>query len=283
MDINMFLDRYARWEVGSPHHSVILHEMFLHTAKQGQKEAEWMIHWGCQHGLLKLDPQADISAVWSVGPQTSREEFRDLYYQVYKLRRLPGSPSWGLEWIEKLTARVVPSLKDHLRQKEDKPLQGLEDPGLADIQPSRSKTPRRGRRGTSAERDLAKVREAHQRALATAAAWEEKIERLSQSNTWGQLDTCAHSQSHDCWRRRSSRWSRRHYRAWPEESHASFFEYSPPQWGPGSGEDVEVKLLLLDFNLEPLPELGPEVDHFLQEMAGSSEEDNGNMSSQNPL
>ena len=47
MDVNMFLDRYIRWEVGSPHHSVILHEMFLHAAKQGQKEAEQMICWGC--------------------------------------------------------------------------------------------------------------------------------------------------------------------------------------------------------------------------------------------
>ena len=40
MDVDMFLDRYARWEVGSPHCSFILHEMFLHAAEQGQKEAE---------------------------------------------------------------------------------------------------------------------------------------------------------------------------------------------------------------------------------------------------
>ena len=63
MDVDMFLDRYVRWEVGNPHWSVILHEMFLHTAKQGQKEVEQMICRGHQHGLLKLDLQADISAV----------------------------------------------------------------------------------------------------------------------------------------------------------------------------------------------------------------------------
>ena len=40
MDIDMFLDGYVRWEVGSPHNSIILHEMFLHAAKQGQKEVE---------------------------------------------------------------------------------------------------------------------------------------------------------------------------------------------------------------------------------------------------
>ena len=95
MDIDMFLDRYVRWEVGSPHCSVILHEMFLYAMEQGWKEAEWMICQGHWHGLPKLDPQADISAVWLVGPQTSKEEFRDLYYQVYKLRRLPGSRHGG--------------------------------------------------------------------------------------------------------------------------------------------------------------------------------------------
>ena len=62
-----------------------------------------------------------------------------------------------------------------------------------------------------------------------------------------------------------------------------FFEYSPPQWGPGSGEDEEAELPLLDFDLEPPPELGPEVDHLLQEPAGSMEEDDRNRSSPEPL
>ena len=40
MDVDMFLDRYIRCEVGSPHQSIILHEVFLHAAEQGWKEAE---------------------------------------------------------------------------------------------------------------------------------------------------------------------------------------------------------------------------------------------------
>ena len=53
----------------------------------------------------------------------------------------------------------------------------MENPGLTDIWPLRSQTPRRGRRDTSAERGgLAKAREAHQKALAIAAALEEEIE-----------------------------------------------------------------------------------------------------------
>ena len=37
-----------------------------------------------------------------------------------------------------------------------------------------------------------------------------------------------------------------------------------PQWSTGSGEDREAKPPLLDFDLEPLLELGPEVNCFLQ-------------------
>ena len=40
MDIDMFLDGYIRWEVGSLHHPIILHEMFLYAMEQGWKEAE---------------------------------------------------------------------------------------------------------------------------------------------------------------------------------------------------------------------------------------------------
>ena len=105
--------------------------------------------------------------------------------------------------MEELATETVSSLKDCLGWKGGKPLQGIEEPGLADVQPPNSKTLRRGRRDTSTEKDLAEVREAHQRALATAAALEEKIEQLSQSITQGWWDVHAHSQSQDHCRRRS--------------------------------------------------------------------------------
>ena len=40
MDVEMFLDGYAGWEVGSPHCPIILHEMFQHAMEQGWKEVE---------------------------------------------------------------------------------------------------------------------------------------------------------------------------------------------------------------------------------------------------
>ena len=94
----------GRWGLHCP---LILQEMFLQAAHSGRKEAEWMICQGHWHGLPHLDPQADVSTVQAVGPQTSREEIRDLYYQVYKLWRLPGSPQCWPEWMKELVGDVV--------------------------------------------------------------------------------------------------------------------------------------------------------------------------------
>ena len=208
-----------------------------------------------------MDLKADISTVQLVGPQTSREEFKSLYYRVYKLQRLLGSPLGEPEWIEELTAEVVSSLEDYLGQKGGEPLWTVEESGPTDIWPPRSKTPRRGRRDTSAERGLTEVREAHWRALATAAALAEEIEWLSPSITRGQLETCAHSRSQDCHRWKSRGQKRRCNPVHPEESHVPYFKYHSPWRGLECKEDEEA---LLDFDLEALPEFGLEVNCFLQ-------------------
>ena len=43
LDAELFLDEYSRWEIEGPHQSIILHDMFLHAAEQGWKEAERFI------------------------------------------------------------------------------------------------------------------------------------------------------------------------------------------------------------------------------------------------
>ena len=85
-------------------------------------------------------------------------------------------------------AEVVSSLEDCLRQKGGKSPWMTEEPGPINVWPLRSQTPRRGRRDASTESILAKAREAHQRALATAAILEEEIEWLSCPITRGQLE-----------------------------------------------------------------------------------------------
>ena len=47
IDIRLFLDEYPQWELGTPHQSVFLHEMFLHATDRGWKEGECMVCWGC--------------------------------------------------------------------------------------------------------------------------------------------------------------------------------------------------------------------------------------------
>ena len=44
IESKLFLDKYPWWGLGTPHWLVILHEMFLHAAGWGQKEAECMCH-----------------------------------------------------------------------------------------------------------------------------------------------------------------------------------------------------------------------------------------------
>ena len=42
IESKLFLDEYPWWDLGTPHWLVILHQMFLHAAERGQKEAERM-------------------------------------------------------------------------------------------------------------------------------------------------------------------------------------------------------------------------------------------------
>ena len=48
IELELFLDEYPWRGLGTPHQMVILHEMFLHAAGQGWKEAEHMCHQGHQ-------------------------------------------------------------------------------------------------------------------------------------------------------------------------------------------------------------------------------------------
>ena len=43
MDVELFLEGQAKWEADSPHHLMMLYEMFHHTTDEGQKEAEQMV------------------------------------------------------------------------------------------------------------------------------------------------------------------------------------------------------------------------------------------------
>ena len=266
MDVELFLEGQARWEQASPHHLMMLHEMFQHALEQGQKEVEQMVCWGHWQGLPKLDPEVDISTIQLVGPQTSRKVIKSLYYEVYKLWRLPGSPPRDSE----LVAEVVSSLEVHQGWEGSKMPQTMRKPKLTDVRPPRSRTPRRGRRDASVERSLTKVRGAHQKALAMVAPLEEEIEWLSCPLIRSWLEAWAHSRSRDHHRCRSRGLKRRHHQVWLEDCCAPYIEYHPSQRSlECEGDAVAAE----DLNLEELPELGPEVTCFLQGSAKSLEEE----------
>ena len=92
LDVDLFLEAQEQWAKDSPHHLVIFHEMFLHAASEGQKEAERVVCQGHQQYMPQLDPEVGIPTIQLVHPEIGREKLLDLYLEVYKLHRLPSSP-----------------------------------------------------------------------------------------------------------------------------------------------------------------------------------------------
>ena len=175
MDVELFLESEAQWEEDSPHRVAIMHEMFWHAAAKGRKEAEWIVCGGHRLNLPQLNVEVGIPTVQLVGPDTSKEELQELYLEVYKLHRLPGSPPGE----PALLNEVLSSLKDHQWQRVERASAAMARPHPEGPHSSRSGIPQKGKRDSSVERSLATICEAHQKALAAAATLVEEIERLS--------------------------------------------------------------------------------------------------------
>ena len=127
IDIGIFLDQYPRWELGTPHWSVILHEMFLHAAERGQKEVECMVCQGHQGSTSEPNPEAGHSAMELVGYCTSHKEICDIYQSVNLLRKLLGLPSCGDQLRRRKIHDIHSSFKDQLH-RHGYPATTREDP-----------------------------------------------------------------------------------------------------------------------------------------------------------
>ena len=106
LDMDLFLEGQEQWAKDSPHCLVILHEMFLYAASKGRKEAEQVVCQGCQWHMPQLDPEAGASAIQLVHPEIGREKLLDLYLEVYKLHRLPGSPPGELAILREVSSAL---------------------------------------------------------------------------------------------------------------------------------------------------------------------------------
>ena len=109
--------------------------MFVHAAELGWKQAERLICQGCQHGLPRLDPEADVPAILLVGYWTFWEKIRGLFHKVYMLKRLSVPPPCGPEWMEKATRDILSSLKDCLRHRRGEKSEGSGEPEPASACP----------------------------------------------------------------------------------------------------------------------------------------------------
>ena len=116
VESNLFLDEYPQWNLGSPHRSVILHEMFLHVESQGRKEVECMCHQGRRGCMRKPSSKEDQSALHLIDYHTSRKELRDVYYSIYNLNRVSGFPSCGKVKRVKVIWEILSSLQERLQR-----------------------------------------------------------------------------------------------------------------------------------------------------------------------
>ena len=249
IDTELFLNKYPQWELGTPHWSVILHKMFLHATKWGQKEAERLVCWGCQGSMWRPNLEVDQSTLELVGYWTSQKEIWDIYHSVYLLRRSPGLPPCGSQWRRKAIHDILSSLKGQLHQQVY-PTAAGETSGLMDECWSRPI------RRDSYEVTLWEIRAAHQRVLETAKVLRSDIERLS----WGVREaTQTHSWSHS--RRCSGSHNRSHLQGCsldrlPRSPSRSWlgrrvtFREPEVELGPvGGGEDYPSEPSILDVKL----------------------------------
>ena len=64
--------------------------------------------------MPQLNPEAGVPTIQLVGLEMTREELLEIYLEVYKLHRLPGSPPGEPAILEE----VLSSLPNHQRHEE---------------------------------------------------------------------------------------------------------------------------------------------------------------------
>ena len=172
VDVDLFLEAQEQWAKDSPHCLIILHEMFLHAASKGQKEAEQVVCQGHWQHMPQLDPEAGVPAIQLVHLEIDREKLLDLYLEVYKLHRLPSSPP-GEPAILKEVSSALPCHSPEEKGTPDTQRQ----PNHEDFHPPQSR-PSQWERESLLDRSLARVHEVHRKALLTAMTLEEEIKKL---------------------------------------------------------------------------------------------------------
>ena len=220
VEMELFLDEYPRWNIGSPHWSVILHKMFLHVTSQGRKEAEHMCCQGHPGSVREPSSEADQSTLHLVGYHTSQREMRDVYHSVYLLNRAPGFPCCGEAKRRKAIQEILSSLQDRL-WRSTSPAEAGDAPG--------------SERESAPQTYEVALRVAHQKVVETAVALQSNLDRLD-NELRGRPQACSQSGSqHRTWlesRQRTQSWSQHRPRLgdWHRAQSGSWHWAHSPDW-----------------------------------------------------
>ena len=161
---------------------------------------------------------------------------------------------------------VLSTFESHQGWREDRASSATAKPRSKDPQPLKGGVP--GEKETSVEWSLANMREAHQKALATAAALEGEIERLScpLSQRWPEVRG-SYGRSKDCRVYRSMECKKRQHQVSFSDTPTTH-PLTKENVGP-TGEELAPE----DLDLGKLLELEPSITSFLTGSVESSEEE----------
>ena len=216
--------------------------------------------------MPRLDPEVGIPAIQLVNLEIDREQLLELYLEVYKLHRLPGSPPGEPAILEEISS-VLPC---HPPEEKGTPdAQRLPSPKGFHLPRNR---PSLWEWEDSIDRSLARVCEAHWKALLTVATLEEEIERLHRKKAFSSTE----------WRRRDSYRSEERRRK--RQCEASFC--SQPTASRCTNPDTpsgRTESEAGDSDLGEPPQLQAEVASFLQGLSEMPEEENKEMSPEQPV
>ena len=214
--------------------------------------------------MPQLNPEAGIPAVQLMGLETTKEELLEIYLEVYKLHRLPGSPPGKPAIWEEIMAKIP----DHPCSEEDQTREAAVQSYPRGSHSSRSRAPHR-RNNDSIGQSLSIMQEAHQKVLAAVSTIEREIKRLH--CTRAQSQWRARSKSGDRCRPSGEGQKRRHCQVrFADEPAPS--QSTNPKMPPGKEESKG-----RGPDLEEPPELKPTVASFLQGSPETSDKEGKKM------
>ena len=212
LNAKLFFNKYPWWNIKGPHCPNILHSMFLHAAREGQKEVERFICQGCWQSPPRTDPKENLSPIWLVGYQISQKEIQDLNHASISAKEVTQpTATWPLAERGNYSGHLV--IADELVAKAGgAALQEEDQYGVAatTYQPFNQSEGLSWSHERRSQHDeaLQEAREAHKQALEATHQLELDIKRLSKGvgNIKCQCP-CSHSGS--CWQSKTlDRWDR---------------------------------------------------------------------------